>query len=272
MTKKKPIQHCRNFAPSTEEVNFLINSAKTLQHKVMLILLSNGMRESEVSHIQSDWVHINDNNSKHEGANFVSIEKKGQFCDCPDCLLQGYIKIQQERHPGEHSITWFKKKQHKFYLLKAKFKKYIIKQKKKYPGIHSVDWYKRKQRKFFIDKGFEKLNKTQWSPKTSAGERYVWILNDSYANDIKEFYSANKTIGMNRRQIYIEVKKMGMKLLKKKLFPHAIRSHSATKFAYSGLASASINTLLGWQTNLASTYVKTDSALALKDLKSKFIL
>jgi len=279
MGRKPKIQHCRNFAPSTEEINYLINNTETFRYKVMLILLWHNMREGEVAHMQSSWVHINDAKSKHEGANYINIPNQSILCSCWDCTLQWFLEFQQHRHTKKHSSKWFQKKQKKFYRLKEEFNeniKELIKKKiKAHPEKKISDkWFNQKLFKFFDDKGYNDkkfitLDEYQWRPKTKAGARYIWLLDDEQANFIKEFFETNKTIGMNRRQIYARVKKLGLKYLKKKLFPHAIRSASAIKLAYSGISEASVNTMMGWETNQAKSYVNSNSKLALVDLKNK---
>ncbi len=260
--KKKKVQHCKEFAPSLDEMNTLIEKTPTLQLKVAQILLFSDLRVGEVAHLQSSWVHIDDKQAEREGANYIDIPKPGQVCDCWDCMLQGYLEIQQERHPGKHSTKWFQKYQRKFYRLKNKFKKHIERliengrtENPKKHLKHSQEWFKRKQHEFFVDEGLETLNEYQWKPKTDNGKRYVWLLNDDHSKLIKEFYDENNSIGMNRRQIRDKVRSLGYKILNKKVFPHAERSTAATRLAYSGASEATINHQMGWKINLAKDYV-----------------
>jgi len=275
MTKKKEdVQHCKEFAPTLDEMTLLIEGTPTLQLKVAQILLFSNLRVGEVAHAQSSWMHIGDKQAIHESANYIDIPKPGQVCDCWDCLLQGYLEIQQDLNEGKHPTKWFQEEQKKFYKLKRSFKRHIkntIKKEKKAGKHieHSKSWLKRKLHAFLTDKGLDKLNKYQWQPKTDSGKRWVWLLNDEHSNLIKEFFDENTTIGLSRRQIYEKIKSLGHKILKKKVFPHSERSTSAIRISYSGASEATVNNQMGWKTNLAKDYVKSDSKLALVDLKNK---
>jgi len=273
MGRKEKIQHCRDFAPKKEELDYIINNTKEPNYKAMLILLSWGLREGEASHVRPDWIHVDDEDTKHYGADFIDIPRKGVECSCNDCLLREFVdRKQDEDKDKKHSLKWFLKQQKKFYRLKRRMKQYIKRKVKKYKKEHTNNptekWYEKQKIKFYEKEEMEPLIH-YWSPKTSAGVRKVWILNKEHANIIKNYFEENETLGLQRRSIYVVVRNTINKLLKKKGFPHAIRSAAATKLAFSGISAASLNTQMGWATNLASTYVDTESTLALTDMKSK---
>jgi len=275
MGRKPKIQHCRNFAPKKEELDYIISNIKTPNYKALFILLSWGLREGEAAHVRPAWIHVDDDDAKHYGSDFIDIPQLDIRCDCNDCLLREFVDRKQDEHKKKkHSLKWFLKQQKKFYKFKRDMKKYIIRALLKYKTEHKknpkdIDKWKEKQKiKFYKDKEMKPLVH-YWSPKTAAGVRKVWILNKEHANIIKDYFKENETLGLQRRSIYLVVRNTINRLLKKKGFPHAIRSAAATKLAFSGISAASLNTQMGWATNLASTYVDTESTLALSDMKSK---
>ena len=275
MGRKEKIQHCRDFAPKKEELDYIINNTKEPNYKAMFILLSWGLREGEASHVRPDWIHVDDGDAKHYGADFIDIPRKSAECSCNDCLLREFVdRKQNEDIDKKHSLKWFLKQQKQFYRLKKEMKVYIklkllkyVKKHKKRPK-NKVEWKEKQKIKFYKKKKMKPLVH-HWSPKTKAGVRKVWILNKEHANIIKDYFKENISIGLQRRSVYLVVREIINTLLKKKGFPHAIRSAAATKLAFSGISAASLNTQMGWATNLASTYVDTESTLALTDMKSK---
>jgi hypothetical protein len=48
--KKKETQHCKEFAPSLDEMTILIENTPTLQLKVIQILLFSNLRVGEAAH------------------------------------------------------------------------------------------------------------------------------------------------------------------------------------------------------------------------------
>lgn len=244
-------QKCKEFAISEEALDELIDNTSKDSYKAMLILLSFGMRAGEAAHTRKHWIHVNDKSAIQEGADYIEIPPKSDLCSCADCLLRGYIEKQQgsRKNRKEHNAEWYYEKQREFFKLHRK-------PSKKNP-----------------ERDYRLKYKIYWSPKSDLGKRKIWILNKERANFVKEYFEENDSIGLQRRSIWAVVKKIGKKVFGKdspKLFPHAIRSSTATILAGKGISSMSLQHQMGWSTiAMADSYVKPQEKMALMDLKSK---
>lgn len=113
--------------------------------------------------------------------------------------------------------------------------------------------------------------KRDWKPKTLAGKREVFFLDNGIAEKVRSYFIQNKGLGFSRQRAYQIIKKLGDKINKPDLHPHALRSTYANMLVYAGVTESTLCYYMGWNNlQTAVNYVKTSNVAARKDLIKKF--
>jgi len=112
--------------------------------------------------------------------------------------------------------------------------------------------------------------KRDWKPKTLAGKREVFFIDNGVGEKVRSYFIQNKGLGMLRQRAYQIIRMLGSRINKPNLHPHALRSTYANNLVYSGVNATTLMYYMGWSDlNVALNYVKTSNIAARKDLISK---
>ena len=113
--------------------------------------------------------------------------------------------------------------------------------------------------------------KRDWKPKTLAGKREVFFIDNAIGEKVRSYFIQNKGIGMLRQRAYQVINMLGKEINKPKLHPHALRSTYANSLVYAGVNATTLMYYMGWgNLNVALNYIKASNVAARKDLINKF--
>jgi site-specific recombinase XerD len=113
--------------------------------------------------------------------------------------------------------------------------------------------------------------KRDWKPKTLAGKREVFFLDNGVGEKVRSYFIENKGLDFSRQRAYQIMKKLGSMIDKPDLHPHALRSTYANMLVYGGVTESTLCYYMGWNNlQTAVNYVKTSNVAARKDLLKKF--
>lgn len=137
------------------------------------------------------------------------------------------------------------------------------------------EWFKESEAGILLnipDKARDLSNlKRDWKPKTLAGKREVFFLDNGVGEKVRSFFISNQGLGFSRQRAYQIMKKLGAKMNKPDLHPHALRSTYANMLVYGGVAESTLCYYMGWgNLQTAVNYVKTSNVAARRDLLKKF--
>jgi len=271
-----------NDALTPNQLNHLIENAKDETDKFILTVLGRcGLRSGELLHMRRSWVHVDDDESKIRGNNYIEIPiQVNWWCRCEECQIQKFISVHLMRYKKKYKTKhanseWFLKVQKKFYKLKKGMKIYTEQELMKYIKEHKLKqdikelkkekkkwyerWYIKKNIEFYKLKSLPEL-KRKWEPKSTAGAGKVPV-DDETSIILKAFFEIHKSLGMKRRTLYNRVAKYGLKILPdKNIYPHMLRATRATILANSGMfTSVDLKTNLRWANiSVADSYVQPD--------------
>jgi len=109
-----------------------------------------------------------------------------------------------------------------------------------------------------------------WKPKTLEGARVIPIR--IQAKDvISRYFNAFRRVGCTRQTVYNHITDVAKRVkLAKKVYPHSLRSTSASLWGLTGISAPSLCKIMGWK-NITSAlpYVTADTDTALKEAKAK---
>lgn len=137
-----------------------------------------------------------------------------------------------------------------------------------------LDWFTETDDGIVIripDKARDLANlKRDWTPKTKAGKREVFFIDNGTGEKVRSYFIQNKGIGMLRQRAYQVINMLGKKIDKPKLHPHALRSTYANSLVYAGVNATTLMYYMGWSNlNVALNYIKANNMAARKDLIEK---
>lgn len=137
------------------------------------------------------------------------------------------------------------------------------------------EWFKESEDGIMLnipDKARDLSNlKRDWKPKTLAGKREVFFLDNGVGEKVKSFFISNQGLGFSRQRAYQIMKKLGGLMNKPHLHPHALRSTYANMLVYQGVTESTLCYYMGWNNlQTAVNYVKTSNVAARRDLLKKF--
>lgn len=113
--------------------------------------------------------------------------------------------------------------------------------------------------------------KRDWKPKTIAGKREVFFLDNGIGEKVRSYFISHKKLGFSRQRAYQIMKMLGEMIAKPNLHPHALRSTYANMLVYQGVTESTLCYYMGWNNlQTAVNYVKTSNVAARKDLIKKF--
>jgi len=138
-----------------------------------------------------------------------------------------------------------------------------------------LEWFKQSEDGILLnipDKARDLANlKRDWKPKTLAGKREVFFLDNGIGEKVKSFFISNQGLGFSRQRAYQIMKLLGGKINKPHLHPHALRSTYANMLVYQGVTESTLCYYMGWNNlHTAVNYVKTSNVAARRDLLKKF--
>lgn len=225
---------------SRNEVNELLSYSSGIDKLILLSLIHCGLRASELEHMRGHWLHFDEEDNEFD-VDYIQISKNRQPCDCPQCLLNAFIKLRRGDVKG-----------------KPRIKK-------------NRDWYIKVQKEFHQLKASGNLPelKSYWLPKTQKSSRVIPIFSKKLIRMLKSYFSRHEKFELNRFQIWERVKKVAGKALPdKRIYPHALRATCATNLAKRGFGAYDLTTFLGWESiATANSYVKEDTHHMIKSLK-----
>jgi len=112
--------------------------------------------------------------------------------------------------------------------------------------------------------------KRDWKPKTLAGKREVFFIDNGVGEKVRSYFIQNKGVGMLRQRAYQITRMLGEKINKPKLHPHALRSTYANTLVYNGVNATTLMYYMGWSNlNVALNYIKASNVAARRDLIEK---
>lgn len=112
--------------------------------------------------------------------------------------------------------------------------------------------------------------KRDWKPKTLAGKREVFFIDNAVGEKVRSFFIQNKGMGMLRQRAYQIINMLGKKIDKPLLHPHALRSTYANTLVYNGVNATTLMYYMGWSNlNVALNYIKASNVAARRDLIEK---
>lgn len=112
--------------------------------------------------------------------------------------------------------------------------------------------------------------KRDWTPKTKAGKREVFFIDNGVGEKVRSYFIQSKGIGMLRQRAYQIIKMLGEKINKPKLHPHALRSTYANSLVYAGVNATTLMYYMGWSNlNVALNYIKASNVAARRDIIDK---
>lgn len=138
-----------------------------------------------------------------------------------------------------------------------------------------IDWFKESEEGLLLnipDKARDLSNlKRDWKPKTLAGKREVFFLDRGVGEKVRSYFVHNQGIGFSRQRAYQVIQKLGKRINKPDLHPHALRSTYANMLVYKGVTESTLCYYMGWNNlQTAVNYVKTSNVAARRDLIKKF--
>ena len=192
--RKVGVTHAKENKLELPEIKLLMQGLKGKNRFIFISLLYGGLRVSELTHMRSSWIHVNDEYSESQGYDYIQIPFKGQKCSCDQCLLNAYIS--HVRDDQEKSKEWYRKVRARFYMLKGK--------------------------------GKLPVSEGLWRPKSKKSARKIPILMDEFRDELLSFYSKHDSLGMIRQQVGEIIKRESNNILGRHLYPHAIRATTAS--------------------------------------------
>lgn len=234
--RKDTVTHAKEHKLEPHEIKQLMSQLTGSDKFIFTALLYGGLRVGELTHLRSNWVHIDDNYSEAFGYDYIQIPIKGQVCDCDQCLLNAYIEHVRDEH--KKSKAWYKQTMSDFFNLK-------------------------RLNRLPISEGI-------WRPKTKNSNRKIPILMDEFKYELLHFFKNHDELGMIRQQVGQIVKQRSLKYLHRHLYPHAIRATTASLWVDSGANVQELMKIMGWETmNTAQIYINASDKQAFKHLSKR---
>lgn len=235
-------RHAKEFAIEDSELTELINKTEGKDKLIAILAGRYAMREGEIVHMRSKWLHIGDNRSQLKGIDHIQVPSSDETCSCDKCMLQEYFILCRKRY------------------------------KKKYGHKPNHEWYRKMEKRFYRLKNNGKLPKLKphaWSPKSGSGAGLIPLSFPEYTNLVKEFFENNETICLSRQAVWQRVRRMGRKYINKpNIYPHSLRSTALMYFADRGMTSISLTGFGRWK-DIASSkpYINPKEAVVISDTK-----
>lgn len=232
------MRHSKDDALSPEEVSALLYEAKGIEKFLISALIFGGLRVSELSHMQKDWIHIGDKEAERNGVDHIQIPVHGIKCKCNDCMLQAFFEL--DRGKEKKTAEWYKEKRKEFHELKRSGM---------LPKLDSV-----------------------WSPKSSAGARLIPIHFEKFRNELKFYFKSNTRVTKNRHEIWRIVKRVGKRTFGKDkvVYPHCIRATCSSIWADSDLSLTDLTVMMGWKSQQSAVpYLRRNVKKMIRNTKKK---
>lgn len=129
---------------------------------------------------------------------------------------------------------------------------------------------------YWIDTKKELINvpdrEGDWTPKTKHGVRSIPVVESRLKFALNRFFKDNDEVGMTRTTIWRIVRKVAERTsIKRKVYPHALRSTFASILAYKGISEGTMCSIMGWSNiKTAQAYVKLSGKRAKEELTRKW--
>jgi integrase len=112
----------------------------------------------------------------------------------------------------------------------------------------------------------------KWSPKTMKGNRCIPILEPRFEGILGWWFGQFESVEMHRSTIFRVVKRVASRTtIKRKVYPHALRSTFANILTEKGMSTFTIQHILGWaKISTAEHYIQDSGIRALKEAKERW--
>jgi len=114
----------------------------------------------------------------------------------------------------------------------------------------------------------DKIKKGIWMPKTENSARMIPIRNKA-KQYIHDYFNAFDDIGCSRVTVFNHIKDIAKRSkITKKIYPHSLRSTSASLWGLTGISATALCKIMGWSDiETAYSYVNADMESAVQEGK-----